>query len=417
MYRIKKTKPQSLSLYIFIVAIVLVYLNFLRSTFDGQGVIFNAQIRFISIISGPAFLFLTIVVSLMEGGLMKIRKVYRYWLVLIFFYIIFLLITGALLFENNLRLITFDIILFLFAAAGIMMGAERNNWVLIDKIMMLIFMIHVVVMLFYVRAYSEIITAIGPHARHNIISAYEQIPYFFWGMIYIWPYFALTYSDRSRFYKFTIIVGIIIFYYFSIIYIKKQPFAYLGLFVVLVMFTNNITLMAAKAFKMIPIWITIILFLFFSVEMSQSIDKLQSRFVDKGSVSSTILQSSRISYDYGLINSQFSLGEYAFGRGIGGSVKDTNEHYPEKTTSVLHNGSALVILKGGIAMLLIWYGGWLYFVNEFIFNRNRYLDRYFISVLIPLLGSWIFGFLSPSIAFLLVMLCAGRIMAKRPMVN
>ena len=43
---------------------------------------------------------------------------------------------------------------------------------------------------------------------------------------------------------------------------------------------------------------------------------------------------------------------------------------------------------------------------------GKHLNKYFIPILVPFLLTWVFGFLRITIDFILITMCAGRLMAK-----
>jgi len=153
-------------------------------------------------------------------------------------------------------------------------------------------------------------------------------------------------------------------------------------------------------------------FLLISGEHSQILtEKLRNRFIQRSSVEG-LKTSIRFGYDPFLVLTQFSGMEFVIGRGMGGTVKDVEGFYPEEMIQSLHNGSARVMLKGGVILLVIWTGGWLFVFRDFIVNRNYTLNRYFIPILLVFLLSWIDGFLARTVTFIFLMMCAGRVMSR-----
>ena len=140
---IKADHKYSLSFYIFYIAIILIYFNFLRSTFDQRGESFGPLIRMIFISIGPALLFLSTISALMEGQLRRINNNYQIWIVSLIFIFIGLIFNGLIV-QNSPRLITLDIIHYMFFLPGILIGVKKENWAPLDRLIRIIFLINVI---------------------------------------------------------------------------------------------------------------------------------------------------------------------------------------------------------------------------------------------------------------------------------
>lgn len=401
----------ALSFRLFCIGATFVYLNFIRYAFDNKGLMVSESIRAFSIIIGPVFLFLSLLAALREGQLDRINPFYRTWFKLLLFYYAYLLATGLFAFKNDMRHVGLDFILLPFFFAGILMGCKKENWVFFDKFIFVFFTVNIVACLYWIGGFSEFLLS----RRHLIITAFDNTPYFFWGNLSIWPYCLLTMPDKSKFRKIVTIAGIVLYFSFAIIFLKRAPFVYLVLFLVLILFSRRKLFKLSKAAFFLFVGVTILWGVFqpYSGGTAQiMVENLKMRFTQEDSVANTLMKEDRLSYDPVLILTQFSRMEYIVGRGLGGVVEDIEGRYPEEMTHSLHNGSALTTLKGGLLLLIIWAGGWLLLFKDFVHSRNRSLDRYYIPVLMPFLFSWVFGFLYASVGFLLLMMCAGRVMAR-----
>jgi len=401
----------SISFRLFCIAAIFVYLNFIRGAFDEQGMLFPESVRAILAVLGPSFLFLAIWAALYEGQLNRIKPFYRAWLLFLLFYYVFLLLIGVFAYQNDIRQVVFDFILLPFFFAGILMGCKKANWIFFDKFILVYFTVNVLVCLFFIGGFAGYLL----ETRHMVITAFNQIPYFFWGTLGIWPYFILSMADKSMLRKMVTIVGTMVYFSFAIIFLKRAPFVILILFLLLFLFSRrNIIVWVKVAILLLVGVIAFWQVLMFNTggEVKIITEALKTRFVQQDGMVDTLSSSNRLSYDLGLIVTQFSGLEFIVGRGLGGAVEDIEDNYPEKMTHSLHNGSALTMLKGGVVLLIVWVGGWLFVFKDFIVNRNRSLNRYYIPVLMPFLLSWVFGFLSGSVSFLLLMMCAGHVMSK-----
>ena len=399
----------SLSFQLFLIGVIFVYLDFARFAFDHTGIVFSKPIRILSILGGPLFLFLSILVALREGALRRIRALYKWWLLSLIFTFALLLMTGVLAFENEIRRVGLDFILLPAIFAGILIGSKKENWIFIDKFIMAFFTINVFLCFYWIGKFTGYLL----ESRSMIVSAFNQTPYTFWGTLYIWPYFIITITDKSVFRKIVTIMGIVLFFSFSIIFLKRMPFIHLILFIFLVFSKIKIRHGVKPTILLLAgtmvVWQS---FLLISGEHSQILtEKLRNRFIQRSSVEG-LKTSIRFGYDPFLVLTQFSGMEFVIGRGMGGTVKDVEGFYPEEMIQSLHNGSARVMLKGGVILLIIWTGGWLFVFRDFIVNRNYTLNRYFIPILLVFLLSWIDGFLARTVTFIFLMMCAGRVMSR-----
>ena len=406
---IKTNNKSLLSSDLFAIAVILIFLNFVRGTLDEKGIIFAYHLRVLSIFSGPFFLLLSTFIAITEGQFRRIKNRYRTWIICLLLYFIFIIINGLLINRNEIRLVTLDMLMFSMVFPGILIGAKKFNWIRFDKIVINIFLINILFLLPYIGSYGSLMQEM----RRTIIVGYGQIPYFFWGGLEMWPYILLTMKNRSLFYRIVSIVGIILYFYFALIFLKRAPFVYAILFILLYLFSYklNIKTVMRNIYLSIAVIITSFL-IFWQIEVSSTVERLQGRFVEKGDLTSTLLMSNRISYDYGLVLSQLSSLEYMIGRGLGGTVQDVGETNYEDMTSTLHNGPALMMLKGGFIWMIIWYSGWFMLIKDFMYNKNKHLNKYFIPILMTFLLTWVFGFLRITMFFIMITMCSGRLMAK-----
>jgi len=363
---------------------------------------------FISI--GPALLFLSTISALKEGQLRRINNNYQIWIVSLIFIFIGLIING-LIAQNSPRLITLDIIHYMFFLPGILIGAKKENWVPLDRLIRIFFLINVIYLSFFIGSYQEM------PWRKYIILAFEQIPYFFWGQLYLmWPYLVLTMKDKSKFDKFITVLGTILFFYFALIFLKRSAFINLLLFMVLVFIAYRPILKLSINLKTIGLSVLSILLaigIFLTIDYSLSIDKIVDRFIGTGgTLISALANDNRLSYDVFLVKNQLDSFEYLIGRGLGGVVMDHEHNYPEFMTNSLHNSSARHFLKGGFLLLVVWWFGFLAITKDFFFKKNKEYNAFYIPVLVPFLLSWVLGFLNTSIGFLLLMLCVGKVISK-----
>ena len=223
-------------------------------------------------------------------------------------------------------------------------------------------------------------------------------------------------KERPKFDKFVTILGTLLFFYFSIIYLKRAPFVLLIVFFILLVIANRSKGNIKINFKTISaflLFISISSTLFFYSNTTSNLEKLGDRFTERGgTVISTLANSNRIAYDVNLVKNQMDGIELLVGRGLGGVVKDEGYNYPEFNTSSLHNSSAQHVLKGGLLLLTVWWLGFLMILKNFLFNKDKEYIKFYVPLLVPFIFSWVFGFLSTSISFLLFMLCAGRVISK-----
>ena len=407
---IQKKESYTISLRLFLIGCVLVYLNFLRQTFDQTGQIFGTEIRSISIFIGPFFLILSAITAFMEGQLGRIKPFFQIWIFLIIIYLIFLTISGFFIYGNSYRDLVIDIILYAFFVPAILIGAKKQNWLILDKFILLFFLINLFMLIPYLTSYSSLAAA----GRTQIITNDAQIPYFIWGQFSIWMYLCLTLKNRSDIIKFAILAGTIIYFFLAIVFLKRAPFINLSIFFFLFLVSLNLKNSSIISIKIFYLSIPILIFsllLYSLINVGSFYERFESRFYTSGSIYSSLSSSTRLTYDVELVANQFNNMEFLFGRGLGGSVEDIEYKYPEKNTIRLHNSSVQQVMKGGVVFLFLWVIGFLVILKNFLLNENEEYRKFYIPLLTPFLMSWVFGFLSTSISFLLIMACAGRVMA------
>lgn len=409
-----------LSFRLFCIGTILLYLDFVRNAIDTYGLIVPPPMRALSILAGPLFMCFSAAAALSEGQLKRLKTTYRSWLLFLLLTLPFLLVIGALIFGNEKNIVMLDSLLFPAIFAGILAGAKEENWIFFDKLIMAIFLVGLFCCILWL---GDLLVAarISVRAdRFDIVRGSSQtfsrvtMLYSFWGTMGTWPYLFLTIKERGVFSKVVIFLGTFLFFFMAIIYQKRFPFLALALFIFLVVIKTDVR----RWFKMIAILLAVGILLsgafIFVVgqETPECLIKLDSRFHLHGSLWETFIAEDRISYDPKLVFTQFSGLEFVMGRGLGGVVYDASDLYPREMTPELHNGTALILLKGGMVLLIIWMIGWLFVVKDFIANRNTTLNRYYIPILMIFLLSWIGGFLSTSVNFAFLMMCAGRIMSR-----
>jgi hypothetical protein len=409
-----------LSFRLFCIGTILLYVDFVRNAIDMYGLIVPPPVRIVSILAGPLFMGFSVAVALTEGQLKRLKATYRSWLLFLLLTLPFLFVIGALIFGNEKDIVMLDFLLFPTIFAGILAGTKEENWIFFDKLIMAIFVVGLFCCILWL---GDLLVAarISVRAdRFDIVRGSIQtfsclaMLYSFWGTLGTWPYLLLTIKERGVFSKGVIFLGTLVFFIMAIIYQKRFSFVSLTLFFFLIAIKSNIR----QLFKMVVILLAVgilssIAFTFIvGQEAPEYLMKLDRRFHLRGSLWETLIAEDRISYDSKLVFTQFSRLEFVMGRGLGGVVHDISNLYPWEMTHSLHNGSALILLKGGIVLLIIWTVGWLFVVKDFIANRNPMLNRYYIPILMVFLTSWLGVFLSRGVFFAFLMMCAGRIMSR-----
>ena len=412
MDTLKKEEKLSLSYYLFFTAVIFVFLNFLRIAYDDNGDFVPYIARTFLYLSGPILLLLTSVVALLEGQHKRLKKHYWAWILIIHAYLLVLFINGVVIHQNNFRFITFDLLLFSVFLPGILIGAKQVNWKGLDRLILTIFILNALLLLPYISSFSDVTSML----RNSITESYNQTPYHLWGGLIAWPYFFFTMKDRSSFARVMTIVATGLYFLFALIFLKRAPVVSLFIFSMLLLYANrfsvNIKLNLNKfLFFIFSIFLLIIIFQF--IQISPLLDRLSERFYESGSLINTLTKDNRILYDVGLVSSQLSFLEFVMGKGLGGILVDIKNNYPDAVTHSLHNYMALVVMKGGFLFVLVWYYGWIRFFLDFLSNKDKDNLKYFIPILIPLLLSWVFGFVNMSVTFLLLLMGAGKMMAKK----
>jgi len=404
---------------IFVVGVLLVYGNFLRIAFDMFGTVFPADVRGLSIVVGPAVMGIAAAAAVVEGVPAKVGPAYRTWLTLLAFVLLCLFVTGAVVFENDVRVIVLDTLLFPTVFAGIFVGARWQNWAAIDRIMLAIFVVNIAVC---VVGLPDVVAAAARATRVDRLdfirtgaSAIWGSPnvYFFWGGLGVWPYFVLTAPGRSRAGKWASYFGMALFFLLAVIYQKRMPFVELAGFVVLTglkSYPGRLKLLSVLAPVALVVWALT------GAAVNETGDlrsRLGSRFDKTGAgLWATLQEEDRLTYDPVLVLTQFNATELIVGRGLGGTVHDVTSLYPEEFTHTLHNGTALMALKGGLVLVVVWFAGWLGVFADFLRSKDVRLLPYYVPVLMVFGLAWLSGFGFGSVNCVLVMLCAGRVMSR-----
>jgi len=405
---------QPLSFRLLYVATLIVYFNFLRDAF---GILWSPNLRLIAIVVGPAVMCLAAVVAVLEGQPAMLRPAYRWWLTLLTLTLVCLVISGAVVFENELRQIVLDSLLFPSVFAGILVGCRRENWVSFDRLLMVLLVVSVVVcalgMVDVVSA-AEVLTrpdraefiGTGAHSIWGMPNVYS-----FWGQLSIWPYFVLTARDRSRAGRVTAYAATVLFFALAVIYQKRQPLVELGVFLGvtgLKVYSGRLRVLGSLLALALLVWSMV--GISSAAEPGVFWARLRGRF--SGGLMATLRENNRLNYDPVLVLTQFSTTEFVVGRGLGGTVRDVANNYPDELTHSLHNGMALMVLKGGVILLLVWFAGWLGVFADFMRRTDLRLLPYYLPLLMVFSMSWVFGFAFGGVNFVFLMMCAGRVMSK-----
>lgn len=401
----------SVSYYLFYLAIIFTYLDFLRLGYDPTGSFLNAPLRMLSYMIAPVLLIFSVIAALIERQYKRLKRHYWMWVLAIHFIIFILFINGLAIHFNDYRPIVFDLIYFLYFIPGILIGCKEKNWKGLDQLFLYIFVFNTFLLLPNLTSFQGVVEL----SRNSIILANGQTPYLIWGGLTMWTYFLLTLDGRTTIQKSLIYTSTILYFIFALIFLKRGPFLELFLFFSFLLFSNRLRIkfkLDFKTFLFLGIIISSTYPLYKFLEFSTFAERLNERVYEEGSLTSSVLANSRIAYDIDLVTSQINGLEWIVGRGVGGTVKDIGYNYPDLNTHTLHNFFAMILLKGGFIFFIVWYLGWVIFFKDFLQNKRNSLNKFFVPVLIPLLLSWLFGFINVSVHFLLMMMCAGRIMSK-----
>ncbi len=401
----------SVSYYLFYLAIIFTYLDFLRLGYDPTGSFISAPLRMLSYMIAPVLLIFSVIAALIEGQYKRLKRHYWMWVLAIHFIIFILFINGLAIHFNDYRPIVFDLIYFLYFIPGILIGCKEKNWKGLDQLFLYIFVFNTFLLLPNLTSFQGVVEL----SRNSIILANGQTPYLIWGGLTMWTYFLLTLDGRTTIQKSLIYTSTILYFIFALIFLKRGPFLELFLFFSFLLFSNRLRIkfkLDFKTFLFLGIIISSTYPLYKFLEFSTFAERLNERVYEEGSLTSSVLGNSRIAYDINLVTSQINGLEWIVGRGVGGTVKDIGYNYPDLNTHTLHNFFAMILLKGGFIFFIVWYLGWVIFFKDFLQNKRNSLNKFFVPVLIPLLLSWLFGFINVSVHFLLMMMCAGRIMSK-----
>ena len=404
-------KRLSVSYYLFYLAIIFSYVDFLRLGYDPTGSFISAPLRMLSYMMAPVLLVFTVIAALIEGQYRRLKRHYWIWILSIHFVIFILFINGLAIHFNDYRPIVFDLIYFVYFIPGILIGCKEKNWKGLDQLILYIYVLNSFLLIPSLTSFEGVVEL----SRNSIILADGQTPYLIWGGLASWTYFLLTLDSRTTIQKSLIYISSILYFVFALIFLKRGPFLELFLFFSFLLFANRLRIkfnFDFKTFLFLGIIIGSTYPLYKFLEFSTFAERLNDRVYEEGSLTSSILGNSRIAYDIDLVTSQISSQEWLIGRGIGGTVQDIGYNYPDFNTHTLHNFFALVLLKGGLIFFFTWYFGWIIFIKDFLQNKRESINKFFVPVLIPLVLSWLFGFVNVSVHFLLMMMCAGRIMSK-----
>jgi hypothetical protein len=420
----KTFKKNNLSFLLFCMGVSFIYVHTLRMGFDNQGKYIPEMIRALLVITGPLFFSLSVLAALREGQLRKLKSHYRKWLLMLLLTTILMFISGAVVFGNEIRRIVLDFTLFSPIFAGILVGVRKENWLPFDKFLLAIFQINIIICLVGLKEIASVFSTLDIPSRadlwargFSLMSEGNSMIYHFWGVLDVWPYFLLTIREGTRLRKATILIGIGMYFILSIIFQKRAPFILLIGFTLFLLIKMRLKrLLALCAVGLITG--AVVLYVFTSLAgpaSNELLGQFNERFGGKSGVVDTLSQEDRLNYDYWIVFNQLSPIELFNGRGMGGTVSDIGGFYHwtgEDNIQMTHNGTALIILKGGFTFLIIWVVGWLMFTKDFLLSGVPGRDRFFIPVLMVFGLSWLGPFISNSISFALLMMCAGRIMAR-----
>ena len=120
-------KRLSVSYYLFYLAIIFTYLDFLRLGYDPNGSFISPPLRMLSYMMAPVLLVFTVIAALIEGQYRRLKRHYWMLILAIHFIIFVLFINGLAIHFNDYRPIVFDLIYFVYFYSNIN-WMQRKNW-------------------------------------------------------------------------------------------------------------------------------------------------------------------------------------------------------------------------------------------------------------------------------------------------
>lgn len=403
------------SFILFFIGLLFYFAEYIRHAIHLDGIIAPRQIIFFSVLSGPFFMFLSMLKALQEGKLKSLMIFYRKWYLLLIFIVVMLLMSGTLIFSNGPREILFDFIIFPGIFAGILAGTKTNNINYCDKLIRIVFFLST---LFCILKLGNLgARAIQSTRLDRADYTWDSI-YYIWGLIgLLWPYVIIKNENRRSIFRNIIpMLGTSIYFIMAIIYGKRQPFVQLALFLLLI-FIKARRSHKYKFLVMSALVVGIVLLIVIGIFKSNDWKQFQTAWINRFSINGGIwnkfINDDRISYDPLLILTQFSGIELLLGRGLGGVVRDVSGFYPVENTPNLHNGAAFIVLKGGLLLLIVWAVGWLRFIKDFLGEKNRKLYRFYIPYLIIFMQIFYSPVLSDTGGFVFLMMCSGFAMSNK----
>lgn len=297
-------------------------------------------------------------------NLKSLRPTVKYWLIVTASWVGFGVLNGI---DRGTRrfYVTEDIIPFVIFFAGIIIGSRKNLWSLIERRMLLFLAAGLPIV---ILSLALIRTAVRSDATESpaYMASFLGQPFLF---------FLLTLDKPSTWKrKALIMAGFAVYVMAQIIFQKRAPIAMCSSFMVFMLtilvfagptWQFSTRLFMRYGFSVASIIILLALTLFFPAPINQSFAKLQSRLANSAQDTSR-LEEAVLGWG------RMSNSEIIIGKGIGGyfepglGIIDTSVDDPEEgrvnRQSSAHTGVFWMVMKGGVILLLLMFGGYLFLI-------------------------------------------------------
>jgi hypothetical protein len=332
--------------------------------------------------AGYFALFLSLFCALLGGKLGCLKKEYRLWLLLVFFYALFMLLYGVLQ-GHEFRYISRDIWPFAYFAC-LLVATRKKAWKTIDRMILLHFIVAITVVLYVWLTYYGLDVTRRKILAVNISWTKPSL-YYAWQLLLGWPYMLLAYSNSSL-RRLIAVFGTGLYFLLALVFLKRLPIARLPLWILLIVVfpDNRIEIEEGAKGRIKPnaclvrlgLLALILLFLGGAVRMIRVAGEkhgvsylmnLYNRYTSVGgSIVDTTLAYERFSRDPKLIFQQTESLEILVGQGLGSTV-----WRPRAYNTVVETAILTFFLKGGIIYVALWYFGLLGPVRYLLYRSQR----------------------------------------------
>lgn len=395
-------------------------INVIAAAAGFVGTSYDSLADYVLLASGPAILYLAALAALVSGRARDLALFYRVWVSFVALVLMVALLHGVLRVVdenpwNDWRSLGNDLLVWSYFFAGALVGAGERNWRCLDRWLA-----------FWFAVASALVAINWMHSRDSLQVAVldrnamvSTSAYHVWTLLYAWPYFLLTWREGSPLRRMVAIFGSVTYAVGALVFEKRLDTAQLlalpVLLLVIRLISQRRSLGIVGAVRsgtglgiILAAGIVVASVLGIAGSFQSLYDATTQRFQQKGNMIETVVSNYRLSVEPRNLLAESSPLEILFGKGFGSRMTGWTG-----MTGIAHNGLVTVVLKGGVVLGFLWLLGWLRLGWGAVRNKDPYLNRYALPLLLTVIFNLGFGSIVQNAPlFLVASLWAGRCMAR-----